>query len=122
MEDTRQLTLSFGRRTYPEVRAVWGARLIWPNDFLSDRQDLDAHDDESKEELIHWLDNGAIREMRLALNEPYGLGFRAPGVNFDTDILIFEDEQGKIIGSEQGSSGYVYVCAWLHNHVIEGDS
>jgi hypothetical protein len=121
MTDTTKLSLAFGRRTYPDnVRAVWGARLIWPNDLVPDRQDLAAHSDEAKQELIAWLDgpnrgDGAISKMRDALREPYSLGL-SPMMEFEEEVTIFEDEDGKIIGSAQGSGGYVYVCGWLFEH------
>ena len=29
------------------------------------------------------------------------------------EVVIYEDEDGKIVGSPQNSGGYVYVCGWL---------
>jgi hypothetical protein len=120
MTDDTKLSISYGRRTYPDdVRAVWGARLIWPNDLLWDRQDLAAHDDDSKQALIAWLNgpnsgDGAIKTMRDKLTAPSSLGLTSNG---EEEAVIFEDEIGKIIGSAQGSYGYLYVCAWLKEHV-----
>lgn len=116
MSTTDKLKIAFGRRTFPDtVPAVWGARLIWPNDFLSDRQDLAAHNDEAKQALIAWLDGealgtGAISRMRHALESPYSLGLTPTG---DEEAVIYEDEIGIIVGSAQGSHGYVYVAGWL---------
>lgn len=111
-----KLEIMFGRRTYPaDVKAVWGARLIWPDDLLPDRQDLDSRNDDDKIELVGWLNGGAIAKMRERLRDPgpYSLGLNPSG---DEEAVIYEDEQGKIIGSAQGSSGYLYVCGWLHSH------
>lgn len=116
--DTK-LTIAFGRRTFPDdVQAVWGARLIWPADLLHDRQDLAAHSAEAKQELIAWLNgpnrgDGALRKTLDALKDPYQF---FTGNNDDTCALIYSDEQGEIIGSPQGSFGYVYIAAWLHKH------
>jgi hypothetical protein len=118
MSTTERLKLAFGRQTFPDdAAAVWGARLIWPNDLLPDRQDLGARDDEAKQALIAWLNGepagtGAIAKMRDALAEPsrLGLGSNTP---YEVEAVVFEDERGKIVGSPQGSYGYVYVAGWL---------
>jgi hypothetical protein len=106
------------------VRAVWGARLIWPNDLLHDRQDIDAHDDDAKQALIAWLNgpgtgDGAIAAMRDCMG---AAGWRAangvwPDTPFDQEAVIYEDDRGKIVGSAQGSHGHFYVCGWLKEHV-----
>jgi hypothetical protein len=118
-EDTK-LIISYGRRNYPDdVRAVWGARLIWPDDLLWDRQDIAAHDEESKAALTAWLNgpnrgDGALKAMKEALATPYTLGLAS---DKDDEAVIYEDDKGKIIGSAQSSFGYLYVCAWLKEHV-----
>ena len=113
-----KLEIAFGRHTFPDdVPAVWGARLIWPNDLLRDRQDLAAHTDEAKEALMAWLNGddlgrGAISRMRHALESPYSLGL-TPDMPFKEEAVIYEDEHGKIVGSAQSSYGYLYVAGWL---------
>lgn len=114
MTTDNKLTLAFGRRTFPEdVRAVWGARMIAPNDLVHDRQDLDSRDDEAKEELIHWLNNGAIAKLR---DELLTKRYEVAHCDFDSEIVAYEDDKGKIVASSQSSGGYVYVCGWLHDH------
>lgn len=126
MTNATNLQIGYGRRSFPEdVRAVWGARLIWPNDLVYDRQDLDATDDTAKAELIRWLNgaddsgkDGAIARMRRNLADA---NWRAengvwPDMKFEEDALIYEDDEGKIIGSAQRSGGYLYVCGWLKGH------
>lgn len=115
---TDKLKLVYGRRTYPDnVPAVWGARLIWPNDLVHDRQDLAYYEDDAKQALVAWLNgnngDGAIAKMREALREPYSLGL-TPDMDFKEEAVIYEDEHGKIVGSAQQSGGYLYVCGWLH--------
>jgi hypothetical protein len=116
-----KLKLAFGRQTFPDnVQAVWGARLIWPDDLVWDRQDIGFHDNDAKTELIAWLNGvpagkGALQKMRDNLRDPSSVGFTGQG---DTnEAVIYEDEHGKIIGSPQGSYGYIYVCAWMFKHV-----
>lgn len=122
-----KLALHFGRNTYPDdVRAVWGGRLIFPADLVWDRQDLASRDEKSRHDLITWLNgknhDGAIAKMRDCLADA---GWRAhngvwPDMKFEQEVVIYEDEQGKIVGSAQGSSGYMYVCGWLKEHTKEG--
>lgn len=109
------MQLAFGRnRGIPEdVTTAWGARLIAPDDLLHDRQDLVAEDATAKADLVAWLDgtpsgSGAIAKMREWLRENYWR-FRQD----DEQLTIHEDHEGIIVGSTQGSHGYVYVCGWL---------
>lgn len=108
--------LTWGYRRYPEhVLAVWGARLIKPNDLLHDRQDLVGDDPREKHELVAWL-NGSTRgqgALRKALDHLATL-FLA---DIDEEFVVYEDELGKIVGNTQASHGYVYVAGWLHAHV-----
>lgn len=109
--------LMYGRKTHPDnLRAVWGARLIWPDQLVHDRQDLVAVDDESREALMHWLNNGGIANALQKLRTPYTLGLKA---TTDNEVVIYEDESGKIIGSAQSSHGYVYVAGWLKEHEVQ---
>jgi len=89
------------------VQAVWGARLIAPADLVYDRQDLVSSDDEAREGLIHWLNNGGIRGAVDFLHGAYLRG------DSTERTVCFVDERGIIVGSPQGSYGYVYVTGWL---------
>jgi len=119
MTETK-LTLAWGYNAGipAEAKAVWGARLIWPDDFVIwDHQDLVAHDDESKIALISWLngtsyfkEDGAIKKMINALKTPITLGLHA---SKPAEAVIYEDDLGKIVGNSNGSTGYVYVCGYL---------
>ena len=109
------MQLGFGRsRGVPEdIKTAWGARLIAPDDLLWDRQDLVADSAEAKAELIEWLNgdtpgNGAITKMREWLRDNY----YQLGQN-DDELVLYNDIDGMIVGSTQGSGGYVYVAGWL---------
>ena len=83
-----------------------------------------AHSEKAKAELITWLDgddygNGAIWKMRQLLRDPTEVGMW-PTMEHKWEVVIYEDEDGKIVGSPQNSGGYVYVCGWLHKHTKEG--
>ena len=104
------MQLGFGRsRGVPDdIKTAWGARLIAPDDLLWDRQDLVADSDEAKTELIAWLNGGAIRGALDFLRENYWQ-LRQD----DSELVLYNDIDGAIVGSTQGSGGYVYVAGWL---------
>jgi hypothetical protein len=107
------LKLAFGAtRSIPKgVTTAWGARLIWPNDLLHDRQDLVGP---KADDLKGWLNGGALR---LALDKAaeLGRGFDLSPRD-DRTVVLHHDDRGVIVGNPQGSGGYFYVAAWL-----EGD-
>jgi hypothetical protein len=115
---TDRLKIGYGRMTYPDTaRAVWGARLIWPNDLVWDRQDIAAWTGDDKDALVAWLNgpnrgNGALRAAIDVLADPYNVGLESSTPS-DVEAVIYEDDRGVIVGSPQGSYGYVYVAAWL---------
>jgi hypothetical protein len=119
-----KLEIAYGRRTFPNsVVAVWGARLIWPNDLVPDRQDLAAREDGDKAELIRWLNgpsngDGALSKAlgKLRADGPESMGLSYTG---DHEAVIYEDTLGRIIGSAQGSHGYLYVCGWMFKHDLD---
>lgn len=91
---------------------VWGARWIWPDDIVWDRQDLKGTDGARVAELQDWLNNGgALMEARRRAAElaaTYQLSSRD-----DVEVTLFEDERGVIKGNPQASYGHMYVAAWL---------
>jgi hypothetical protein len=112
-----RLRIAFGRQTFPDnAQAVWGARLIWPNDLVWDRQDIAGQTGDAKDALVAWLNgpnrgDGAIRAALDRLAHP-ATNFGWEGNSTD-EAVIYEDDRGIIVGSPQGSYGYVYVAAWL---------
>jgi hypothetical protein len=99
------LKLGFGcTKALPEgVTTAWGARWIWPNDLVWDRQDLKGPNGDA---LKDWLNAGALNAARSA--SPVDLD-----PTKDRTAVLFEDETGVIVGNPQGSYGYLYVAAWL---------
>lgn len=107
-----RLVLEFGQPTYPQdARAVWGARLIWPNDLVWDRQSLDHRDPDAPRALFAWLnEDGALGKALTVLGEPDRLGWASCD---EHELVVYEDDKGRIVGSPRGSYGYVYIAAWL---------
>jgi hypothetical protein len=111
------LKLSWGRRSgLPEgLEAAWGARLIWPNDLVWDRQDM-VGSAEQRKQLGEWLNGGPLRWTLERLSNIEGhYGGLQPSE--DREIALYDDGIGKIVGSPQGSHGYLYVAAWLFEHI-----
>jgi hypothetical protein len=103
------LRLAFGLRDIPaDVTSAWGARLIWPNDLVHDRQDLKGP---TKGLLAQWLNGGALR---VALDNAARLA-RASELtqSEDREVVLYEDERGVIKANPQASFGYLYVAGWL---------
>jgi hypothetical protein len=122
MDDT-QIKLPFGcTKGLPEgVQVAWGARMIAPNDLLWDRQGCAGGEEGGPErvKLLNWLGQGAgnaAREFCLVNRIGMGSSIIADGSSHDI-IPLYEDEHGKIVGSPQGSHGYVYIAAWLKEAV-----
>jgi len=114
----KNLAFGLAQAIPKDVAAVWGARLIAPDDLVYNRQDLKADTDEAKQELVLWLNpegGRAIERLLGALRERcYRLG---QDRNF---VAMVEDDEGIIFASTNASGGYVYVTGYLKNHVNQG--
>lgn len=121
METSTKLTLPFGcTRGLPEtVRVAWGARMIFPDDLLASRQGCAGGDDGGPERtaLLDWLSKTAGGEARLKARE-LAAGYELSPASQEV-VTLYEDEVGKVVGSPQGSHGYLYIAAWLHEHNTE---
>jgi hypothetical protein len=111
-------TLSYGLREMPNVKAAWGARLIFPNDVVGDRTSSFGVTGDDKDELMTWL--------RTKAPQPSDSEFVNAVRTFTTPtddhvFTVFEDDEGIIQASAQGSHGYLYMAAWLKKHVIQED-
>lgn len=101
------MSLSYGLRTHPADRPVWGARFIWPADLVHDRQDVDGNVDA----LIEWLNGGALEAARdVARSKAASYQLRPTE---DREVTLYEDESGIVKANPQASHGYLYVAAWL---------
>jgi hypothetical protein len=101
------LRLAFGcTKALPDgTTTAWGARLIYPNDLVHDRQDLKGPD---ADDLKAWLNGGPLRSALDAARSHRDLD-----PTKDVTVTLFEDEDGIIVGNPQASHGYLYVAAWL---------
>jgi hypothetical protein len=111
------MNLSFGlSAAIPEaVTTAWGARLIFPDDLLYDRQDMRGDDTKP---LVAWLNgagsgSGALRKA-LAQARKLSDHYKITRDGKQT-VTLFSDKTGVIVACPNGSHGYLYVAAWLHN-------
>jgi hypothetical protein len=113
MTTTNDNRLAFGLQEYPQtVKAVWGARLIFPADLLWDRQDFYGLDTPDGQRLTAWIKKGALRK---ALTKAAKLADKyAISQDGSTTVVLYEDKTGIIKANPQRSYGYLYVCAYLH--------
>lgn len=103
------MQLSFGlNKEIPEhITVAWGARWIYPDDQVWDRQDFKGIETPEGQQLKAWLDNGAIRKaMDKARRRPVS-------ASEDHTVVLFEDKDGIIKGNPQASYGYMYVVGYL---------
>jgi len=113
------LKLGYGcNKALPEeVTTAWGARWIYPNDVVWNRQDLKGPNSEA---LKNWLNAGALNAARIEatrLAKSWQM-FQ----DKDYTYVLHSDDDGMIVGNPQGSYGYLYVAGWLHTdaplHVV----
>jgi hypothetical protein len=114
---TTDLKLAFGCvKALPEgTTTAWGARLIWPNDLVWDRQDMVGPE---REELARWLNDGVLRSVLRMLGE----GRFDLRRDEDRTLTLYEDETGRVVGNPQGSHGYLYAAAWLKGEATHADA
>lgn len=110
------VALSFGLgREVPAGTPAWGARWIFPDDQLADRQSTAGNPD-GVTALLAWLNGGANRKARAAarkmVEKPAKGQYRWRSNDSDTRVL-FEDATGIVVGNPNKSYGYLYVAAWL---------
>lgn len=98
------------------VTTAWGARWIFPDDVVWDRQSLVAADDAAKAALVEWLNGGAITKARTQ-------AYRASAVHFLEAaraelVILYHDRHGFVVANTNASYGYLYVAAWLHDGTV----
>lgn len=97
------------------LTAAWGARWIFPNDMLPDRQSFPGIETETGQRLRTWLNAGALCKARAAaatMAKKYRLTTAS-----SEEVTLYEDSTGIIMGSPNASYGYLYVAAWLKEDV-----
>jgi hypothetical protein len=109
---TLDSTLRFGLRgAAPEnARALWGARWIYPDDQVWDRQDC-VGEQHAREQLLAWLESHAQDRPAKRAAALHASGeLRSTAAN---QVTLHEDEHGVVVGNPRGSGGYLYLAAWL---------
>ncbi len=105
------------RRHVPmNAEAAWGARAIWERQgydlatlgFVGNRQSATGTE-EARGRLQAFLD-GAMRPLREAFAQAQREGWSQSSADVRT---LVETEDGVIVGTPNGSYGYVYLAAWL---------
>lgn len=102
--------LSFGLNDEVPATATtaWGARWIYPDDMVSDRQDFVNMGSPEGLLLKKWLDQTGIRKAKEAARK------RIVGPTEDRVVVLYEDKVGVIKGNPRGSHGYLYIVGHLH--------
>jgi hypothetical protein len=94
------------------LTAAWGARLIFPDDLVWDRQSFPGRDTLLGEKLHHWLNaEGALRTALKSARRMSAHFQLSPDDH--KQVTLFEDEIGIIVANPQSSFGYLYVAAWI---------
>lgn len=104
-----------------EVKVAWGARLIFPDDLVVNRQGFLGRDLPEAEQLIAWLNGdgygftgrgqGAIRRALAEARRQAAAGELRQ--DEDREIVLYENEHGVIRANPNGSFGYLYICGYL---------
>lgn len=112
---TKKLSFGLWYEVPEEVTACWGARWIFPNDQLHDRQSIYGHDTTLGKKLVAWLNGG---NLGVARDTAKAMAAKRELLQSGNQtIVLFEDEVGIIKANPNASYGYVYVCAYLKEEV-----
>jgi len=100
--------LQFGLNSaIPEgVAVAWGARWIFPDEQLGDRQSFEGIETPEGKKLQKWLNGGAIKKAMKASRATFSS-------TDDVDVILYQDTTGIIAGNPRRSFGYVYVAGYL---------
>ena len=106
-------TLAFGyKRNIPEgVKALWGARAIYPNDVVWDRTDT-VGEQADKEDLLAWLNGEVEAEPWDAAMQMAASGWMTQ--DSEDEFVLYQDALG--VGrraARRGRCGYLFLHAYL---------
>ena len=104
----------------PAGVAIWGARWIYPDDQLYDRQGFNEVED-GRDQLREWLNDTSAgipdpkgtritKAMEQAVELDRAIAIRQSS---KAVVTLYEDEVGIIKANPSGSFGHLYVAAWL---------
>lgn len=113
------IDLAFGYRQLPEgVTTAWGARWIIDQegrvDSVWDRVDACGEDEPKARLLEHLREN--VRDIPNRKLSDMLFDYEV-STREDRDVVLFEDEVVRVVGSPQASAGYFYVSAFLLDEV-----
>jgi len=113
--------LQYGRNYgVPDVTTAWGARAILHQqggvDIVHDRQ---GGDGPRKAELMAYLNEKfPWGKLQTRVDELLYKGALKP--DSDELVVLFADDQVKLVGSPNASYGYLYMRAWFKEDEIDG--
>lgn len=94
-----------------DVTLAWGARLIFPDDLVWNRQSVIGKDHPDCQKFGAWCDKHGVRG---ALKEARRLSEKRLLLPSDNRVVVlYEDEQGIVKGNPNASYGYLYVVAYF---------
>ena len=107
------ISLQFGlAHEVPADRAVaYGARWIFPDQPLWDRQSFAGLDTPEGQRLQKWLNGGALKKASAAAARMSKHSVISP--DSGETVALYEDDRAKIVANPQRSYGYLYVAAYL---------
>jgi hypothetical protein len=114
MPKTKQIELQFGAAWLvpTDAKAAWGARLIFPADLLHDRQGFYNWDSDAGRALKHWLNQEGALKKALTAARKMAERYKITSDGRE-DVVLYEDDKGKFMGTPNASYGYLYVAAWM---------
>lgn len=95
------------------TRAAWGARWIWPDDQVWDRQDAFGSEAD-KAALFEWLNRTVGVSPRVKAAAFAATGQLRPDES--REVVLYRDDVGVVKANPNGSYGYLYVAAYLYAH------
>lgn len=141
------ISLPFGASwlLVPGTKAAWGARLIFPDDLVWDRQGT-AGDKDLADKTLEWMNakvdmvhpervwDPKTEEMKTVLGDPVNMTifgharWKAHQLNEIGDMspkdkkgyVLYLDGKGGVVASPNGSYGYLYVAAYLYEAIPGG--
>jgi hypothetical protein len=104
-------------KSAPEGVQIWGARWIYPDDQVYNRQGFNTvlPDDRSLQDWLNTSDTPLYNSrIANAMGNARALDIDRKHTNHSEEVVtLYEDDRGVIKGNPNKSWGYLYVAAWL---------
>jgi hypothetical protein len=111
------MPFGLSREVPADKTAAWGARFIYPDDMLPDRQSFPGMETPAGQSLKAWLNSGALGKARKAARRMADTYKITPRTS--ETVTLFEDSFGKILASPNASHGYLYVVGFAKDESVE---